>query len=752
METTLNGREVFTAGAGRALNFADYPSEMVAGIDVYKTSSAEHLEGGVGGAIDLRTHRPFDFAGKKFSASARSIYGDLVKKNEPQFSMLLSNRWQRESGGEFGMLVDVAYQKRAFREDQKSAGSPIARTDLISGQTVVAPNGTSETTSAGTRERTSCDVAFQWRPNFALELYAEASYVKLLTRQDSYQLNVTASPTFVAGSPQLFSGTNNLQNITWTNAPLSILSFARDTVDETKQAAVGGVWNENANTLKADVSRTESYNNLYFAGTILGGTAANFSQNLSGGIPSTGVSGTNLLAPANLKYTGLMYRQLPYLSDLTTASMDGERQLDGGLLTKLSSGLRIARRTAGNSPGLIFGDKSLSNLSAASAVPNPYSDFFPGSNSIGSFLAGDMSNARNVTALYNSFGITSALPTAGNPLSVWNISEETQAAYLMAKFNGMGMALDGNAGLRAVRTQEIVTGSQSVPATSSIAPIDINSSYIDYLPSANLRYKVKEGLYLRSALSKTITRPDFNQLSPSLTLLANSVNPSLNQGSAGNPALRPIRANNYDIAVERYFNGTTSVYLTGFFKQVDGFVTTVSSAETYNGATYQVSRPQNSNPANIRGFETGYQQFYDFLPGWMKGLGLQANYTYVDSDTPNSVLGGNVPLQNLSRNSYNLVGMYETGDVSARIAYNWRDKFLSGVTNVVEVGALPIYTAAYGWLDASLAYKYSKQITFALEGTNLLRTVRTSYYGVETQPQSAWMNDREISVGMTVRY
>ena len=754
METTLNGREVFTAGSGRTINFADLPSEMVAGIDVYKTSSAEHLEGGVGGTIDLRTRRPFDFEGKEFSASVRSIYGDLVKKNEPQFSMLMSNRWQTESGGEFGVLADVAYQKRAWREDQKSEGNPLTRTNLISGQTVIAPNGTTETTSAGTRERTSFDTVLQWKATPALELYAEGSYVKFLTLQDSYQINVTpsSSSSFVAGSPQLFAGSNNLQSITWTNAPVSILSYARDTVDETKQLAIGGIWKENADTVKADVSRTESYNNLYFAGTILGGTAANFTQNLSGGIPATSVSGTNLLDPANLKYTGLMYREQPYLSDLTTASMDAERELDSGLLNKISSGLRLARRTAGNSPGLIFGDKSLSSLSSASAVANPYSDFFPGSNSIGNYLTGDMSNARNASALYNSFGITTALPTSGNPLSVWNISEETQAAYLMAKFTGMDAALDGSAGLRAVRTQEIVTGSQSVPSSGSLAPIDINSAYIDYLPSANLRYKVKEGLYLRGALSKTITRPDFNQLSPSLTLLPNSVNPSLNSGSAGNPALNPVRSNNLDLAVERYLNETTSVYVTGFFKQVDGFLATVSSPETYNGVTYQVSRPQNSNPANIRGFETGYQQFYDFLPGWMKGLGLQANYTYVDSDTPNSTLGVNAPLQNLSKNSYNLVGMYEKDEVSARIAYNWRDKFMSGVTNIVGVGALPIYTAAYGWLDASVAYKYTKQITFALEGTNLLRTVRTSYYGIETQPQSVWINDRQVSVSMNVRY
>ncbi len=73
METWFNGREVFTAGNGRNLDFADIPAEMLAGLDVYKTSSANQIEGGVGGVIDLRTHRPFDFEGRQFAASARYL-------------------------------------------------------------------------------------------------------------------------------------------------------------------------------------------------------------------------------------------------------------------------------------------------------------------------------------------------------------------------------------------------------------------------------------------------------------------------------------------------------------------------------------------------------------------------------------------------------------------------------------------------------------------------------------------------------
>jgi outer membrane receptor protein involved in Fe transport len=65
---------------------------------------------------------------------------------------------------------------------------------------------------------------------------------------------------------------------------------------------------------------------------------------------------------------------------------------------------------------------------------------------------------------------------------------------------------------------------------------------------------------------------------------------------------------------------------------------------------------------------------------------------------------------------------------------------------------LPIYTKAYSWLDASVSYKLNKKTTLALEGTNLLQTVRSSYYGVETRPQSSWINDRQISTTLSVRY
>jgi len=268
----------------------------------------------------------------------------------------------------------------------------------------------------------------------------------------------------------------------------------------------------------------------------------------------------------------------------------------------------------------------------------------------------------------------------------------------------------------------------------------------------NLRYAVSDGLYLRAAASKTVTRPNFDQLSPSLVLTANSINPAQNQGSAGNPALGPVRSDNLDIALERYFGRAGAVHVTAFAKRVDGFVATVSNAEIHDGVLFQVSRPQNSGRADIKGVELGYQQFFDFLPGWLRGFGVQANYTYIDSAGPSSLAGARVPLQNLSKHSYNVVGMYERGRVSTRVAYNWRDKYLSSIANIVGVGALPIYTEAYGWLDASAGYRVSDRLTVALEGSNLLGTVRRSYFGTPTRHQSSWVNDTYLGVTAAVRF
>jgi TonB-dependent receptor len=746
VETTLNGREIFTAWSGRNLDYADIPAEMLAGVDVYKTSSAHQLEGGVGGLVDLRTRRPFDFAGAQAAASVRQVQGDLVNQHKTQYSALLSNRWKTEGAGEFGALLSVSMQERAFREDQKTVAGPILTT--FGGQQVVAPGGSNESTSAGTRKRNGASLALQWRPRRDFDLYAEGNFTELRTIQNSYQLFAGTGGATITNLA-LIPGTSNVQSIGWNNAGVYTAGAARDMIDRTTQLAVGGTWFGERTTIKADASYTKSHNDLLYTALILDGAKTSLSQDLSPKLPATTATGGNLLSLGSFTTANIWYSARPFDGELKALRLDLDRSIGGDFIDTVSTGVRVARRHATDAPGQTgITTTPVAAANAAGLVAaNPYSNFLPGSTSIGNFLAGNADAVRGlgVYGLRQALGMNATVQT-NNPMGTWDIDERTDALYAMATIRAADVPLDGNVGVRIVRTVESVSGYRGTAGAE--VPNDSITRYIDRLPSANARYEVADRLYLRAAASKTLTRPDFNQIAPSLTL--NNV--QLTGTAGGNPDLHPVRSDNRDLAIERHFGKSSLVQLTLFTKKVDGFLVTRSAWETYDGIAYNVSRPYNAETAHVKGAEIGYQQFYDFLPGWLSGLGLQANYTYVDSSTRDAKLQQEVPLQNLSKNSLNLIGMYERGPVSARLAYNWRGKFLASVASPKNLPALPVYVRDYGWLDASLSYRVNDKLTLSIEGNNLLRTVRRSYYGDETRPADAWINDRQIVVAASLRY
>lgn len=756
VETTLNGREVFTAGSGRLLDYSDIAAEALAGIDVHKTSSAERIEGGLGGSIDLRTRRPFDFPGDAGVASVRWVRGHLSERDAGQGSLLL-NRRGRFGGGELGLLLNVALQDRAWREDQKSSGTPV-RHDDPAGGAFFAPGASSETTSVGRRRRSAVGAMLQWRPADTLELYGEFHFAELETRQDSHQINLSApaGAAFEPGSLERFPGTDDARRVTWLDAPVSLLNFARDTVDRTRQLAVGARWAGAQWQADVDLSLTKSFNHLFFSGPFLAATASRFTHDLAGAVPATAVTGTDLSDPGSWRYTGLAYRTRPFRGDLQALRLDLTRELGGAGLERIELGWRHARRRADNAPGLVFGDVALAGPPGDALPgrlrPNPWLDFLDGrAASVTGHLIGDLGDARDPAALREAFGITAPLPSGGGPLSVWRIREDSDALYLQLPWRS-GAALDGQAGLRVVHTRRTTDSAQSVGGGSPV-PIRGVSSETDVLPSASLRWRPLPGWQARAAASRTISRPDFNQLSPSLLLLPNPIDPNLNQGSAGNPGLRPVRATNLDLGLTHERGSGAGGSATLFWKQIDGFVVNLAQREEHGGAVYVVSRPRNADAARVRGAELAWQGFFDGLPGAWAGLGLQANYTLVDSRSFDRALGRETVLQGLSRHSANLIGLYERGRWSARLAWNWRSRFASGVVPVVDLGgAQQIWTRAHGWLDASLRWRVTPQLTWALDGVNLTRTLRRSDLGSAARPRDAWVNDRQFATSLSLQF
>jgi TonB-dependent receptor len=163
--STLNGRETFSAGwPGRELSWGDIPPELMSGVDVFKNPSAELIEGGISGQVNLRTRLPFDTKGQFGALSASNSYAELGKKSSPAFSALYSNRWQTDLG-EFGALVDVSFNRNTSRYDTINQSVYYPRSDLLSGKTAWVPVGASWGSNDGETERKGYYGALQWKKN-----------------------------------------------------------------------------------------------------------------------------------------------------------------------------------------------------------------------------------------------------------------------------------------------------------------------------------------------------------------------------------------------------------------------------------------------------------------------------------------------------------------------------------------------------------------------------------------------------------
>jgi len=301
----------------------------------------------------------------------------------------------------------------------------------------------------------------------------------------------------------------------------------------------------------------------------------------------------------------------------------------------------------------------------------------------------------------------------------------------------------------------------------TVADTAVNK-YDLWLPSLNLKFGLTPDLILRFAASKDMARPSLADIRNFITVgLDGNGNPT---SSAGNPFLKPITSKNFDATLEWYFAGSGIGSLTAdvFYKSIHNYIysSTVARDITSNGVTLPVFVRGPSNfdqTGKVKGFELAYTQTYDFLPGFLSGLGLSANYTYVKSKgVPNSYLNtgvavtnippsgisGTLPLAQLSKHTVNIEPFYEKGPVSLRVAYNWRSKFLLTESDVI-FPYTPIFQKAYGTLDASAFYTIFPFLKVGVQAQNLTnaitKTVQQFTLTGLQGPRSDVMQDRRFS-------
>lgn len=296
---------------------------------------------------------------------------------------------------------------------------------------------------------------------------------------------------------------------------------------------------------------------------------------------------------------------------------------------------------------------------------------------------------------------------------------------------------------------------------------DVAKTNYDYwLPSLNLRFGVTDDMILRLAASKVMTRPENSYIRNFLTIGLGTSGELT--ATAGNPFLVPATAWQFDASFEWYFARVGSLTVNGFYKSIDNFFyQAITSRDiSSNGVTRNVlvRGPANyDGTGKVKGFEIAYQQTYDFLPAPFDGLGVQANYTYIDSSgLPNTFLNtgapvnestvppGNLPLEQLSKHNVNFVAFYEKGPISLRAAYNWRSRFLLTASDVI-FPYYSIFNEPTGQLDASVFFTVTEGLRVGVQAVNLLNEVTKTTQAFTGDPdllapRSYFMNDRRYSL------
>lgn len=448
--------------------------------------------------------------------------------------------------------------------------------------------------------------------------------------------------------------------------------------------------------------------------------------------------------------------------------------LDGGFLKRINFGAAYTdyQYNSANTFNFVFiGGPNVQDLDIS-----PLDIRFVDRGSIGSDFTGG-------AGLFSTLGFYDPLQAIelaesqgyfGNPTATQNlVNEETLSYFVSADFEATvaDMPLTARLGVRFEETDttgstiaQLGTGTQfasgaqlTLLTTESFETETDSASYDFVLPSLDVGLNISDNLLARFSYSETLTRAPISELSPSTDINDNirpgDQNTGIFEATRGNTSLEPAISENIDLSLEWYYKEGSYASLGFFNKDVNAFINSERTLSTIAGAGGQIIRNASANPrpgcpspvnpacastasdpeilftitrpensdveGSVRGLELAWQHAFE------NGFGFIANYTYTDGDIEFDVSNfgsqSPSPLTGLS-DSANLIVFFERDKYEARIAYNWRDEFLSGFLTTGE----PTFTEAYQQLDFSATYHINDKYSVFVEGLNITdETTRT---------------------------
>jgi TonB-dependent receptor len=268
-----------------------------------------------------------------------------------------------------------------------------------------------------------------------------------------------------------------------------------------------------------------------------------------------------------------------------------------------------------------------------------------------------------------------------------------------------------------------------------------NESVSDALPSLTLRYAVTDDINVRFNYGETLRRPAFTDLNSNFALTGDLTKVGYGTGTGGNPDLKAAEAKSYDLTVEWYFATDSAVYATGFRREIDGLVVPLTRRITLantglNTDQFVVTQPVNASDGTLDGIELGVVYFPDYLPGVLRGLGVQGSFTKLNSEqtipmtnTAGEIIGEEKSeFFGVSDKSYNVTLAYDRAGVGARLSYVWRDDSFNRNEARIFANPIGIWRAAEESLDLQVSYDVNEHLAVSFDAVNLTEEMQQEYY------------------------
>ena len=454
---------------------------------------------------------------------------------------------------------------------------------------------------------------------------------------------------------------------------------------------------------------------------------------------------------------------------LDAVRLDIEGFVDWGMFSKFSAGVNYQER-----------EKSKDNNGAFLTSP-----LWPSSESIPNPLGvADLSHigiegvvAYDSLALYRSgyyIETEAELFENGRIGDTYTISEDllTMFAKLTIDTELRGVYITGNLGVQVVDVEQRGTGFNTTTGPTgftSVTPVSDGSSYHDILPTLNLSFEFADNQFIRTAMGKVMSRPRMDDMRPNNTvnftfndqqIISQNVGNGPWSASSGNARLRPLEANQFDIAYENYFADSGYVAVSFFYKDltnwhvagqtigdfsnsyIEGFHQTSGQTDINNDGVLDendivppaifngvVSFREDGLEGFVRGWEVQGSIPFDLFHESLEGFGMFASATFLDGELDN---GDAVP--GLSDETYSLTAFYESNGFEFRVSGTKRDAF-STETRAVSLSLAQIQDAGVEQWDAQIGYDFSESgieslhgLRVTLQGQNLTDepTVRTN--------------------------